>query len=602
MLKRKYMFCTLGLVVLCGYFLNEKGSDYRKPSSNEKSLSSYNYSRSYLTLSDEVSFSGITSKHGHDDVYVRRMFGKLIQKADSLSASDLYNSEAGVFKNYYTFLLAGIQVPYHESGLVHFRQSSDDICSSFSNNIIDPMEDSKSAIVFYEEEVKKIETKLKSKQSSDKKLKLEKSLKKNKTRLSNAKFLIGNTKGFLESSPYEVPFPHCSKIDRTQKKQQILFSNDYADIGLMMINANKHPKIVKSGDIFHVDRVIDYGMKILYKRGFLKIARNSERYSCLKGLENTQPLEYAMRLVRGAWAGRYNSGDYRKTCRFLDTTDIYYSNDVMFLSNLKKTFEIGKGKSFYHKFLPENTLERAALYELLGNIKDQTNNRVYIDAVLNTDYSSEDIIYNGAGVSHSKISLKQKPNSNKLMKEVSEVMRGKDRTLLNDLVVGDSEGDIRQYSENELTHIITGKNYNIRQEPKEGDNICGNTRLKNTAPVRIAFIEEVNSKYSQISSYNLEDILFTQECKELDFLYVSNAGILKVKNYDIIKRIHIKSWSFAKTRPSLSLSENLKLLAPLSNYQVLKYIAEDSGDVWFKVLLETGELAWVISNDNIEEL
>ena len=133
-----------------------------------------------------------------------------------------------------------------------------------------------------------------------------------------------------------------------------------------------------------VQATLQYGIGHLMK-GFNPVYRNAGEYKCLAetGIFKKSKINY-LNLIRGVWAGQYNSGSITKTCRFADSASPYKSHDIGFEKNLKKVLDF-KG-TLAVDMVGEFKLDAdtaAAFMEVTSNLKNATNSKVALDKILN---------------------------------------------------------------------------------------------------------------------------------------------------------------------------------------------------------------------------
>ena len=134
-----------------------------------------------------------------------------------------------------------------------------------------------------------------------------------------------------------------------------------------------------------VEDTLQYGISHLMK-GFNPVYRNINDYKCLatKGgfFKKKKPLNY-IDLIRGVWAGQYNSGSITKTCRFADSSSPFKSHDKGFERNLNKILAFNG--NLLIDMVGDLKLDNdvaAAFKEVVTNLQGATNNRRALDALL----------------------------------------------------------------------------------------------------------------------------------------------------------------------------------------------------------------------------
>ena len=70
--------------------------------------------------------------------------------------------------------------------------------------------------------------------------------------------------------------------------------------------------------------------------GFDPVYRNITDYKCLIEENGFKKKINYISLIKGIWAGRYNSGSLSQTCRFVDANSPYRKHNLGFAQNLNK--------------------------------------------------------------------------------------------------------------------------------------------------------------------------------------------------------------------------------------------------------------------------
>lgn len=582
-------------LIATGLIFTHMSSHRRGPASLSKEEKStrkiplYNYKRSFITLNDNIPYKGLTLEDGKDSIYVKKLFGKLIQEADRLAREDFYKPEIGVFKNYFTFLLTSLQVPFHESSLTHFVKRDDSYCY-LTNHFLNKetlqgrgiREHLDFEISNLRKEIEIAKEKGESTEGHNSLLKRYLGWKK----VSGANSIIGylddNITAFYKAyGRGDDIFWSCEKhLFEQDVIQQMLFSNDYADIGMFMLNAKSHSQVFASGDIFDVDKVISYGLSYLYSGhknsgGFYNIAKNSEGFSCLQGLEESNPSEYAKRLIRGVWSGQYNSGNLSNTCRFMNPSHTWARNDQAYFKNFRRIFDknLSEG-SLWHGYLPAGSIEEKAFLELIDNVENQKNSYNFIGKVLLTDYDSEDSVVVDNSVEDQVIEDVVDIIEDDVDQGVSVVLSDI-RTDAVDQVVTDATGQLTNDSQvqandsiqdvgnidddqivdssdigkveddkptdiigdlpqrvTEKEYIISGSNINIRSAPvaKGNRTVCGNTRLyKGESALKVIKVGDDVKNFAKVKSSNIKSLLFSKRCSQLEYLYIYSDYVKEIE-------------------------------------------------------------------------
>ena len=178
-------------------------------------------------------------------------------------------------------------------------------------------------------------------------------------------------------------FPNCEAI-KTDKLTQIIRGGDGTDLSLMQVSIRWHfDDFLANKKYESVQSTLEYGIGHLMK-GFNPVYRNVTDYKCIadSGLFKKTKVSY-INLIRGVWAGQYNSGSISKTCRFDDSSSPYKHHDKGFEKNLNKILDF-KG-TLSVDMVADFKLEQEvadAVMEVTSNLKAATNNRTALDKVL----------------------------------------------------------------------------------------------------------------------------------------------------------------------------------------------------------------------------
>lgn len=178
-------------------------------------------------------------------------------------------------------------------------------------------------------------------------------------------------------------FPNCEAI-KTDKLTQIIRGGDGTDLSIMQVSIRWHfDDFLATKKYEGVESTLEYGISHLMK-GFKPVYRNVGDYKCIGegGLFKKKKMSY-INLIRGVWAGQYNSGSISKTCRFADSSSPYKHHDKGFEKNLNKILDFTGTLSV--DMVADFKLEQevaAAVMEVTGNLKAATNNRAALDKLL----------------------------------------------------------------------------------------------------------------------------------------------------------------------------------------------------------------------------
>jgi hypothetical protein len=290
-----------------------------------------------FTLSPKAEIKGPVLKDNRNHAqYGSEIVNIILKEAHNRAKSYL---DSGDHKAYYSFLMLALTVPMQEGLYIHFRQNENDgtLCNAYANSG-DLVKDKSSKTV------------------SD---------------LFQTYFKKTNMA------------PDCSTLSREPVLNQIIRGGDGSDMGIMQISIRWHyERYYAPKQYLEVDKSVRFGLNHIMG-GFRSAYSNASKYSCIRK-DRKSPINYEA-LVRGSWAGIYNSGNLGQTCRFADPKSAYKAHDEHFKKNLDKMYDFVNTKEISSignfKFgLP--ALEEAAVIEVINNFKRGTNNRANLAKLL----------------------------------------------------------------------------------------------------------------------------------------------------------------------------------------------------------------------------
>ena len=88
----------------------------------------------WFTLSQDIQPIGPILKDGNSAEYTQTIFRKIINTADKI-AQEVYEEGKNDNYTYYSFLIAALTVPYHESTLNQFRERYGQHCTDIYNQL-----------------------------------------------------------------------------------------------------------------------------------------------------------------------------------------------------------------------------------------------------------------------------------------------------------------------------------------------------------------------------------------------------------------------------------------------------------------------------------
>lgn len=296
--------------------------------------------RMMYTINPEVTLGGPVYSDQSDaaakNKYGSELVRLILREANSQASKYL---EAGDTQAYYAALTLALTVPMQEGLYIQYRAVEGDVCNTDANN---------------GDLVKKS---------------------------GETNYTLFNQYFKTAQKPF---FPDCSAI-KTNKVTQIIRGGDGTDLSLMQVSIRWHFDDFLANKKFEsVEQTLQYGISHLMK-GFNPVYRNIDNYKCIGeagGLFKKKKVSY-INLIRGIWAGQYNSGSISKTCRFDDSSSPYKHHDKGFEKNLNKILDFNGTLSVdmvgNFKLEPEVA---AAFTEVVTNLKNNTNNKTALDKLL----------------------------------------------------------------------------------------------------------------------------------------------------------------------------------------------------------------------------
>lgn len=297
--------------------------------------------RMMFTINPEISYQGPVFRdedRSQMTGYFSEMTKIVLEEAHKTAKGYL---DSGDTEAYYAFMVLAMTVPLHEGLLIHFRQVSNDgsICNDNANSgEIIPSSAST-------------------------------------TRKHFQQYLKDGDRPFIVD---------CQKVRNDESLKQIIRGGDGSDMGVMQVSIRWHfDDFLANKKYESVRSTVNYGVNYLM-RGFRSVYRNSKKYRCISKMFSSK-VDYEA-LVRGIWAGQYNSGNVGATCRFADRSSPYRGHDVGFEKNLEKVLNFSSSKSIPVFSGIEARLDastEAALTEVIENFKNSSNNRTSLNRLLN---------------------------------------------------------------------------------------------------------------------------------------------------------------------------------------------------------------------------
>ncbi len=269
--------------------------------------------------------------------YVSSLVALIVKEAHQKALKYL---EAGDTQAYYTFLTLALTVPLHEGLYVHFRNVDGDVCNVAANN---------SELI---------------KNSGQETWKIFNQYFKNPTR---------------------TYFPNCEAMANRKGVKQMIRGGDGTDLSIMQISIRWHfDDFLANKKYESVSKTLNYGFKHLLS-GFDPVYRNVSDYKCLMEpgfFFRKKKINY-INLIKGVWAGKYNSGSNSQTCRFNDPNSAFKNHDIQFAKNLDKILNFsGTISSDIVGNLRLSNETSLAVKEIISNLKNNKNERSSLDKLL----------------------------------------------------------------------------------------------------------------------------------------------------------------------------------------------------------------------------
>lgn len=269
--------------------------------------------------------------------YATSLVALIIKEADAKAHKYL---DAGDTKAYYAFLAMSLTVPLHEGLYIHFRNVDGNVCNATANSA---------------DLVKKT---------------------------GGTNYKIFNEYFKNPNRPY---FPNCEDMKATIGVNQMIRGSDGTDLSIMQVSIRWHfDDFLANKKYESVATTFNYGFSLLIN-GFDPVYRNIDDYKCLLDtgrLLKNKKINY-INLIRGIWAGKYNSGSIKKTCRFADMNSPYKAHDIGFAKNLDKILNFNG--SIAVDYIGELKIEgdsALAIREIISNLKHDKNEHKILDRIL----------------------------------------------------------------------------------------------------------------------------------------------------------------------------------------------------------------------------
>jgi hypothetical protein len=276
-----------------------------------------------------------TGSSAEKSAYVSSIIKSILKEADAKATKYL---EAGDTQAYYSFMTLALTVPLHEGLYIHFRNTDGNVCMADANS---------------GDMVKKA---------------------------SETTFKIFNQYFKDPKMPF---FPNCPDIKNTTGLRQMIRGSDGTDLSIMQVSIRWHfDDFLANKKYESVSKTLNYGFSHLLN-GFDPVYRNVADYSCIYDRTASKRRISYVNLIKGVWAGKYNSGSIAQTCRFADANSPYKTHDAGFAANLDKILNFSGVIPV--DYIGDIKIEGAAgdaIKEIVKNLKEYKNNRTALDKLL----------------------------------------------------------------------------------------------------------------------------------------------------------------------------------------------------------------------------
>jgi hypothetical protein len=176
-------------------------------------------------------------------------------------------------------------------------------------------------------------------------------------------------------------------MKQTSGVNQMIRGGDGTDLSIMQVSIRWHfDDFLANKKYESVSQTLGYGLELLLN-GFDPVYRNIADYKCLTntGLFYKRYKINYINLIRGVWAGKYNSGSTKETCRFADTNSPYRNHDIIFNQNLNQIINFnGSVSPTYIGELIIAGDASDAVKEIVTNLVNNKNNHKALDKIIDS--------------------------------------------------------------------------------------------------------------------------------------------------------------------------------------------------------------------------
>jgi len=275
------------------------------------------------------------SSASEKSAYLQQVIKSILKEADAKAGKYL---EAGDTQAYYAFLTMALTVPLHEGVYIHFRNVDGNVCVQEANSGNMVKKSSETTYKIFAQYFK---------------------------------------------DPKMPFFPECSEIKSSTGVRQMIRGGDGTDLSMMQVSIRWHfDDFLANKKYESVTRTLNYGFSHLLN-GFDPVYRNVSNYSCIYDRSLPKRRVSYINLIKGTWAGKYNSGSIAQTCRFADPNSPFKNHDANFAKNLDKILNFsGVIPVDYVGDIRVDGAAAEAIKEIVKNLKEYKNERSALNKLL----------------------------------------------------------------------------------------------------------------------------------------------------------------------------------------------------------------------------
>jgi hypothetical protein len=570
-------------------------------SSSNPSISDLVPDQQFLTISNTRNKQNIiTHEPGKDSEYIQRVFGILIQSASAVSKQDIYFPENSNFQNYYHFLFANLVIAEFESKLVHLTLRETAEYCSLPNNILSPVYDFDRPLIYYPKKLSDIKSQIPLADDSvrseleNQALMIEKKIEKSQNINENIPKILS-----LTSINKQKNVLNCAN-QKSRKELQLQLSSDYRKIGPMMIDPVKHQDFFSSNSIYDLPKLISYSSQYLYqlsKRSGDSVSLNSQCFEEFEDPKHRVIFEKIVKILMlkniGAMPLNVCSRPEIKVLR--EVFDRLIEQDHQF-------------SSIYHLYLPRDSVERKAFFEIINNVKNNKDDSQSLNRLYNNDYVGVEFIDEEKKMSRLLVVLEdeeevkvvlsdEQTEQTKLIDSKSSASQIHNNDLLR---ISDDETQsflpsiaTMEFTSKEQDYILIGHKTNLRSSPLLlNDNYCGNTRYLEFKPIKVIVSKFIESEgFYKINLNEVSEAVHVNKCKDDKYIYVYKSFIRKTEPELDYKRGVLDSWVTLRKKPGVKASTIIGVQGP-GQIIITNEVLKNDKYLWVELLDVNGDRAW----------